>query len=185
MIFLIMLIVIVVSSLVIWAAHACLWGMTLNTEIKPLEVLSLAVTMAIAFLLQDYLTNKTSDLRSEKDLLIGNINDLVAFLKNCRDTLEGCDSSGKILKSEKRQIVQSLRRASNAVGHLESTLNMSQCKTLSTEMKSIRDACLRYKIAATSYPFPTRPTPLALQDRAIGELLLSLQSLMFKINKHH
>jgi len=185
MILLIVLVVLVVSGLVIWAAHACLWGMTLNTEIKPLEVVSLAVTIAIAFLLQDYITNKTTDLRSEKDLLIGNINDLIAVLKTCRDTLEGCDFRGKILRSEKRQIVQSLRRASNAVGHLESTLNMSQCKELSTEMKSIRDACFRYKIAATSYPFPTKPTPLALQDRAIGELLLSLQSLMFKINKHH
>ncbi len=77
--------------------------------------------------------------------------------------------------SEKRQIVQSLRPASNAVGHLESSLNMSQWKKLATEMNGIREACLRYKIAATSHPFPTKSTPLPLQERAIGELLLNLQ----------
>ncbi|SRR6266704_196379 len=185
MIFLIALAILLVAIGVITAAHYCLWGMTLNLEIKPLEVLNLAVTIGIFGLLQFFITNKITDLRSEKDLLIGNINDVIATLKGCRDALSVLHGVPKITSKHTNQILQLFRRLSNGITHMEDALKMSQCNQLSEKLKDVWHACDHYKYAATCAPFPVKPTSPTEQDRAFRDLSSKLQSLAFEINKHH
>jgi len=185
MIPLIALVILLLSSGLIVAAHYCLWGMSLNLEIKPLEVLNLAVTIGIFGLLQFFLANKMTDLRSEKDLLIGNINDVIATLKACRDALFVLHGLGKITPKHTHHILQLFRRLSNGITHMEDALNMSQCQKLSERVKEIWHACDHFKYAATCAPFPVKPTSPTEQDRAFRELSSKLQSLAFDINKYH
>ena len=67
MIFVGLLVIVALVVATLWAAHSCLFGLHLNLEVKPFEVITLGVNICIAFLLQYYLANKTKDLRSEKD----------------------------------------------------------------------------------------------------------------------
>lgn len=185
MILFIILIVLVSAIGTIWAAHACLWGLFLNPEIKPLEVLNLAATIAIAVLIQYYFTNKTTDLRSEKDLLIGNVQDIIATLRLCRDSLSTLHGRPKIKPSDTSQILQLFRRLSNSITHLEDSIRSSQCSRLQSRIPEIWRACDHYKYSATCAPFPVSPAPPNDQDRAFRDLSAKLQSLVFEINRHH
>lgn len=185
MILFIAVVILALAAALIFAAHASYLGMTLNLEIKPLEVLNLAVTVGIAVLLQYFLTNKITDLRSEKDILIGNVEDVISTLRACRDALFGLYGRGKITPQDTHEILQLFRRLSNGITHVEDAITMSQCGKLSGEMKDIWHACDDYKSAATSSPFPVKPTSPSDQDRAFRQLSSRLQSLAFKINKHH
>jgi hypothetical protein len=159
--------------------------MYLNLEIKPLEVLNLAVTIGIFGLLQFFITNKITDLRSEKDLLIGNINDVLATLKACRDALSLLHGLPKITPKHTNEILQLFRRLSNGITHMEDALKMSQCRKLSVKMQDVWHSCDHYKYAATCAPFPVNPTSPSEQDRAFRDLSSKLQSLAFDINKYH
>ena len=170
---------------VVWSAHAGLLGMTLNMEVKPLEVISLSVNIAIVFLLQYYLANKITDLRSEKDILIDNIADILSTMRACRDTLSTWQGKDKITPKDSHQVIQLFRRLSNGITHLEDSLNMSQCGKLSGDIPGIWQACDHYKYSATCAPFPLKPTSATEQDRSFRALSAKLQSLVFKINKHH
>jgi hypothetical protein len=185
MILLIAALILALAIALIWAAHACYLGMTLNLEIKPLEVLNLAVTVAIAVLLQYFLTNKITDLRSEKNILIDNVGDVISTLRACRDALSALHGRGKITPNDTNEILQLFRRLSNGITHVEDALAMSQCNRLTSELKEVWHACDHYKAAATSAPFPVSPTLPSEQDRAFRDLSSKLQSLAFKINKHH
>jgi hypothetical protein len=185
MILLIALVILLLAVGLIAVAHYCLWGMTLNLEIKPLEVLNLAVTIGIFGLLQFFLTNKITDLRSEKDILITNINDVLATLKACRDSLSVLHGLVKITPKHTHEILQLFRRLSNGITHMEDALKMSQCHNLTERVKEVWHACDHYKYAATSAPFPVKPTSPAEQDRAFRDLSSKLQSLAFDINKYH
>jgi len=185
MILLVALFILALAIGLIWAAHACYWGMTLNLEIKPLEVLNLAITIAIAILLQYFLTNKITDLRNEKDILIDDVTDVLGTLRACRDALSALHGRGKITPADTNQVLQLFRRLSNGITQMEDALRMSQCNKLSNEIAGIWHACDHYKYAATCAPFPVQPTPPSEQDRGFRDLSSKLQSLAFKINKHH
>jgi hypothetical protein len=179
------IVILILAATLIAADHFYIWGMTLNLEIKPLEVLNLVVTIGIFGLLQFFLTNKITDLRSEKDLLIGNINDVLSTLRACRDALSMLHSLGKITPKHTNEILQLFRRLSNGITHIQDALKMSQCHKLSENIDEVWHACDHYKHAATSAPFPIKPTSPADQDRAFRDLSSKLQSLAFNINKYH
>ena len=132
------ILVILLACGVIWAAHVCWLGLWLNPEIKPVEVLTLAVSILIAILLQYYFVAKTTDLRAEKDLLIENTREALALLKTCRDTLNTCHDSGKISAADAKQIKAVFRRLSNSLEHLEATIGMSQCVKMANEFPQIK-----------------------------------------------
>jgi hypothetical protein len=180
--------VILLSCGVIWAAHACWFGLWLNPEIKPVEVLTLAVSILIAILLQYYFVAKATDLRAEKDLLIENTREALTLLRSCRDTLNSCHDSGKISAADEKQIKTVFRRLSNSLEHLETAIGMSQCLGMAKEFGQIKQAYLSFKIAATGGFFPSKPyTPstISSQEQASRLLASNLQQLIFKINKHN
>jgi|HubBroStandDraft_1064217.scaffolds.fasta_scaffold52527_2 hypothetical protein len=179
--------VLLLACLVIVAAHACWFGLTLDTQIKPVEVLTLAVSIIIAVSLQYYFAIKINDLRVEKDLLIQNVNDVLGVLRSCRDALNTCHEAQKISSKDKTVIISLFRRLSNGIDQVESALGMSKCHKLSKEMESIRGSYFNYKTAATGGSFPSKPYTQAFiseQEQTCRALTTKLQSLIFNINKH-
>src|SRR5271157_168749 len=145
MILLVSFVVLVLAVGLIYAAHACYWGLTLKSEINPLEVMTLAVNICIVVLLQNYFARKITDLRSEKDILIGTVDDVLVSLRACRDALSAWHGRRKITPTDTHQILQLFRRLSNAIGHLEDALAVSQCRKLAPELNAIWHACDQYK----------------------------------------
>jgi hypothetical protein len=184
MIILGLLVILVLVIAVLWAAHLSLFGLRLILDVKPFEVITLGINIAIAFLLQYYLANKTKDLRSEKDLLLANLADVTTTLRSCRDALYECQDYERIPKTKKKSVLDLMKRLSNGIGHLEAAVGLSQCKKLSPEIANIWNAFDRYRAAATSTPFPVKSTPSNDQDRAFDALSSKLQALVFRINKH-
>jgi hypothetical protein len=173
---------------VIWAAHACFFGLSLDTEIRPVEVLTLAVNIGIAVLLQYYFTNKVSDLRVEKDLLIDDIREVRATTKSCRDTLNQCYERGKIGSQDSKLVLLLFRRLINGIEQVEAALGISQCSKFSKDIEPIKGCYLDYKMASTGGTFPSKPysqSTISEQERICRDLNLKLQSLIFRINKHH
>jgi hypothetical protein len=173
------------SSGLIFLAHLGFWGLCLDLEIRPVEVLNLALTLAIAIVLQYYFVYKSTDFRAEKDLLLGNIEDVISILRACREELYSWPGPKPVTGQAAHRVLQLFRRLSNSITHLEDAIRMSQCKQLAHRMGSIWNACDHYKFAATAAPFPLKPTPMAIQDRAFRELSGRLQELAFEINKLH
>jgi hypothetical protein len=172
----------------LFAAHRCWWGLSLDLEIRPIEVVTLAVTIGVAILVGYYLTNQVNDLRAEKDLLIDDIRNVLRVLKACRETLNSCYDAGKIDPTSKTIILSHFHRLINGIDEIEAALRMSQCSNLHRDIASTKDAYLRYKMAATGGSFPSKPyshSSISDQERACHALNAELQSLVFKINKYH
>jgi hypothetical protein len=172
----------------LYAAHRCLWGLSLDLEIRPIEVVTLSVTVGIALLVGYYLTNQINDLRAEKDLLIDDVRNVLRVLKSCRDTLNSCYDEGKIGPKSKTIILSHFHRLINGIDEIEAALGMSQCSSLPRDVASIKGAYLRYKMAATGGSFPSKPyshSSISDQEQACHALNAELQSLVFKINKYH
>jgi hypothetical protein len=186
-IFIAALIVLIAACFVIVAAHLCWFGLFLNLEIKPIEVLTLAVDIIIALLLQYYFVSKASDFRAEKDLLIDNIRDVLGVIRACREIVNSCYEAGKIGRASAKQIITHFRRISNGIEHLEAAIAMSQCKRLSADMKIVRESYVNFKEAATGGSFPSKvysPSSISEQEQACKSLNSHLQSLIFRINKY-
>src|ERR1700739_2496618 len=184
MILLGLLIILLLVIAILWAAHLCLFGLHLVLDVKPFEVITLGINISIAYLLQYYLANKTKDLRGEKDLLLGNLADVISTLRACRDALYECQDYERIPRAKKKSVLTLMKRLSNGIGHLAAALGLSHCKTLSPELAAIWNAFDRYRAASTSTPFPMKSTSMSDQDRAFDVLSSRLQALLFKINKH-
>jgi hypothetical protein len=185
MIILGLLIILALVVGVLFAAHSGVWGLHLNLELKPFEIITLGVNISIAYLLQYYLANKTRDLRGEKDLLIGSLNDVIGSLRACRDVLSGCEGYQRIPRGKTREVYRLLKQVSNGIHHLESAVRLSHCRKLGQEVATAFNSFDRYRAACTNSPFPVKSTPTSGQDRAYNELYSNLQDLLFKINKHH
>jgi len=181
-------ILLLVTIGLLFAAHLCLWGLSLDLEIRPIEVLTLAVTIGVAVLVGYYFTNQVNDLRAEKDLLIDDIRTVLGVLKACRETLNSCYDSEKIGPKSKAIILTHFHRLINGIEEIEASLKISQCVNLSQEIVPIKNAYLSYKMAATGGSFPSKPynrSSMSDQEQASRILNASLQSLVFAINKYH
>jgi hypothetical protein len=179
-------IVLLAAVLVIVAAHACWFGLTLNLEIKPVEVLTLAVSIVIAVLLQYFLVVKSSDLRAEKDILIGNISEVLTVLRSCRETLNSCHGGRKITPQIKGSVLSQIRQLSNGIDSVQLAIDLSQCKNLASEVDAIWTSYLDFKTASTGGSFPSIPYTagsISDQERCWRSLHAKLQSLIFRINR--
>jgi hypothetical protein len=172
----------------LFAAHRCWWGLSLDLEINPVELVTLAVTIGVAVLVGYYLTSQITDLRAEKDLLIDDVRNVLQGLKACRDTLNSCYDEAKIGTKSKTLILAHFHRLINGIEEIEQALAMSQCSKLPRDIASIKGAYLRFKMAATGGSFPSKPyshSSISDQEQACHALNAELQSLVFKINQYH
>lgn len=151
-------------------------GLRLNSEIKPTELASLIVNLFIALYLQYYLAPLVSDLRIEKNLLIDDIKDLIAILKDLRESTDK--------NSESKQILHLFRRFSNGLDSFETALGVSQFQRLLADLEKVKDDYFNYKKRVTGGPSPSPVVGHHLQtDKAYSSLSLKLKSLIFTINK--
>jgi len=180
------LLVVVASAAYVYVAHLKMWGLTLNREVKPIEVATLAFTVVIAILLQFYVVFSADNERVEKDLLILNARDALAKLRDCRDTFVECFEAKTIRSQDQTRIQTQLRSLNHALDALDICLGKSRCSSLCVVCKSLVQQAIKYKTILTGGIFPSQPYPPQVytdHQTAYREMDEELQGLIFSINK--
>jgi hypothetical protein len=184
---LVALIIAALLCCIFWLAHLGWLGFSIDKKLDPAELATLAVSIFIAYFLQYYLVSRATDDRSEKDILIDSLRDVLSTLRECRDTLMACHDAGTISAARAKSIKLLFRRLANGLDNAETALAMSQCSRLAEECKIIQDALFNYKSAATGGSFPAQPYDFhafTYQEKTYRALNQKLHDLVFKINQH-
>ena len=172
---------------VFWVTHFGWRGFSVDHVLNPVDLATLAVNIFIAYFLQYYFISRATDDRSEKDILIDGLRDVLAAVRQCRDTLMACYDAGKISPTHAKSIKLLFRKIANGLDSVETAVTMSRCRQLTRECKAIQDALFNYKSAATGGSFPSRPydgQTISDQERTYRTLSQKLHELVFSINRH-
>jgi hypothetical protein len=159
------------------------WNYSINHELDPVNVVTLAVNIFIAFFLQYYFASRASDDRAEKDILLDNVRDVFGMLRSCRDEVMSCHGVGKVSKESQQKIIKLYRTLSNGLENLQNAVEMSGCTKLTGDCEAVLKKFFDYKAAATG-KFPYDSSDISYQERTYRTLMRELHSLAFKVNKH-
>jgi hypothetical protein len=159
------------------------WNYSLNHELDPVNVVTLAVNIFIAFFLQYYFASRASDDRAEKDILLDNMRDVFGMLRLCRDEVISCHGIAKVSKASQQKIIRLYRTLSNGLVNLKIAIEMSGCTKLTGHCDTALKRFFDYKVAATG-KFPYDSSDISYQEQTYLNLMKELHSLAFKLNKH-
>src|SRR5690349_8021653 len=109
-----------------WAAYAQHYGLSLDLKLQPVALATLAVNIFIAFFLQFYLGRRVRDSRTEKDLLISNVTEVIQQLRSLSDLVHSCHGA-RITHEKQTEIKAALRRLINELDNVETVLGTSDC----------------------------------------------------------
>jgi hypothetical protein len=181
------IVILLVLCAIFWGAHIGWHGFSLEHKLDPVLLVTLAVTIFIAYFLQYYFVSWATDARSEKDILIDGLRDVVSSARQCRDTLLSCHDAGKITATHAKLIKAHFRKIANGLDAVTTAVAMSSCATLADECKAIQDALFNYKSAATGGNFPSKPYDahaFGYQELTYRRLAQKMHELVFKINRY-
>jgi hypothetical protein len=179
-------VILVALCAVFWLAHIGWRGFSVEHKLDPVLVVTLAVTIYIAYFLEYHFVSWSTDSRSEKDILIDGLRDVVSSARQCRDTLMACHDAGKITTAHAKLIKAHFRKIANGLDAVTTALGMSSCAVLAEDCKAIQDALFNYKSAATGGNFPSKPYDshaLGYQELTYRQLSQKMHELVFKINR--
>lgn len=154
-------------------------GVTLKSQLDPIAVVALAVTIFIAYFVQHYLGRKAVESRVEKDLLIQDLREAQAALRRVREGYRKAPEDRPELLAQLRQLVNQLSDA-------KASLNESRYRSLAANMNGLFESYLLMKKTLTSGPPPTTaPDPQTAQAMVAryADLNRQLQRLIFLINR--
>lgn len=159
------------------------WDYSINHELDPVNVVTLAVNIFIAFFLQYYFASRASDDRAEKDILLDNVRDVFGMLRSCRDEVMSCHGIADVSKASQQKIIRLYRTLSNGLVNLQNAIEMSGCTQLTGDCDALLKKFVDYKVAATR-KFPYDSSDISEQEQTYLNLMRELHSLGFKVNKH-
>jgi hypothetical protein len=175
-------------ALIIIAASENLAGLSIKTEIDPVSLASLTVTIFIAFFLQYFFASRATDLRVEKDFIIQVQKEVVKAAKDSRDAVDASIGGVSITTQSKSKILLAFRDLANSLEALEEVLLESKCRSLATDFAATKTFYYQFKSTATAAPFPSKPYSPQMRrelDIRYRQLRKNLQVLFFKVNNFH
>jgi hypothetical protein len=170
-----------------WLTHIRWNGFSIDHTLNAVLMSTLAVNIFIAYYLQFYFASRATDSRSEKNILIDGLRDVLASTRQCRDTLMSCYDAGKISATHAKLIKLTFRKIANGLDTVTTAIAMSGWPALAEDCKGIQDALFIYKSAVTGGNFPTKPydaQAFGYQEQTYRQLTQKLHELVFKINRH-
>jgi hypothetical protein len=163
-------------------------GLSIKKELDAVSLASLAMSVFIVFFIQYFFVGRASDLRTEKDFLIGNQKEALKAGRECRDAIDKAFDSGKITQASQDKIKLSLRELANALEVFEESLRSSQCTQICGQFASTKSAYYKFKSIATGGSFPSSPYTMSTMvavEREYRLLRRELQEWFFRINRFH
>lgn len=171
-------------------ACVLIWGISswvvvkptaIKSDVNPLDLIQLGLTLIVGFYLTQYLAERTSERKAEKEILIRNVYDALSAAQSAFEALEETATSGA-----ERRTAPLLRRVKALGVKLVSLRDLlTHCgaaEQFQEQLKTIDDARARFWRAATN----TNPPSVgerALADRAYQDLSRALAKLVIDINR--
>lgn len=177
----------VLFVLLIFHAATCGWfGLSLRNEVRPLEAVTLAINLLIAFFLQRYFATRINDLRAEKNVLIDASKEIIRILSEVQERTGAQYHKAAIEEENRFAILAGFRRISNAITDLEDSVEMSHVGSVKQSFSAIWSHYYSLKVAATGGGFPSKG--YTIQQRNAQEILFrrlktGCRRLIFKINE--
>jgi hypothetical protein len=177
------------ALLFILLGHSGWHGWHIDHEIRPIEVLTLAVNFSVALILQYFLASRATNLRIEKDLIIEDAKAVICKIRDSDEFFSKRLDKQRVSKTEWQISVAQCRAISNALEHLTVSLRSTKCPKcgkLNSECESLKGLFFQYKAAVTNDAPNSnfRPESIRDQARTFASLLKGVQLLIFDINRH-
>ncbi len=170
----------------IFQAAICGWfGLSLKNEVRPLEAVTLATNLLIAFFLQRFFTTQINDLRAEKNVLIDASKEIIRLLSEAQERTDAQLQKGAIDEENTFAILAGFRRIANAITDLEDSVVMSHVGSLKQSFPTIWSRYYALKAVATGGGFPSRGYSVPQrnsQQLLFRRLKTSCRRLIFAIN---
>jgi hypothetical protein len=165
--------------------HHGVWGLSLDTKIRPAEVATVAVNLFIAIFLQYFLAGRARDSRAEKDILIENTSAVIKQLRTSREVISSYQPSPDARDSG-REVLLALRSLANELLYMQQVLSASTHKDLIDQFTELQQTYYFFKRASTggNFPKPYTSSQLRDQEKAFRKLHNELHCLVFDINRH-
>src|SRR5882672_9360519 len=154
-----------------------------DPEFKLTDALNLLVAIAIALLIQHYATERHSDIRAAKNLLISRVEDVSRIVTEAHKTFWEAYASGVISEPHLHTIITSKSAFNNSIFVLEQ--GCVRCRLRSQFLDEILNLRRHYCEALTGQEFPRVPYSAEMmhnEDRHYRQLSDAFQSLIFDIN---
>src|SRR5205823_845847 len=120
-----------------------------KNEFDVFGVLTLLVTLTVAFLVQYIAQERSGDIRMQKNLLIEDIKECLSILRDLRGRFLACYYQGTVSTIDERVIKGTLKNLSNSLFTLEEEMSHCRVKIHNTDFGTIKDEYFDYKRAIT------------------------------------
>jgi hypothetical protein len=169
--------------------HSGWHGWHIDHEVKPIEVVTLIINVAIVVILQQFLAARAGNIRAEKDLVIDNGKDLIQKLRESDEQFAKRSEKTKGTLDDWRIAVNQSRALSNALEHFRTSLalvNCKKCRSLDGDCEALKQQLLEYKRAITNDPPQAKiaPDSIRAQSQQFRSFLMGIQKMIFTINSH-
>jgi len=124
-------------------------------EVSLAQILNIFLTLAVAFLFQYYLKQRTDSRKAEKDLVAAQIKAAIENLAVVRKTFLDCYEAKSIKHAS--LLTTQLRNLSNAINLVEVVVDAANLQQDGKLLKEITSLYIRYKKTLTGKPFPKTP----------------------------
>jgi hypothetical protein len=174
------------ALLILFGASSGWLGLSLKAEVRPIEAVTLATNLLIAFFLQRFVATKINDLRAEKNVLISEVSASIQILNELREKTSQQLLKSSITKEDRFAIIAGFRRAANAINDAQVCAEMSHLKSITKDFPGVWGDFFELKALATGRSFPSKGYTIdeqTSQDRLFRALTTNLRRLIFKINE--
>lgn len=182
------LLIVGIVAIVIVLAKSEFFGLKLNLEIKPIEVLGSLLSAYLVYLaatLQTTLTAKSSNDRVEKDILLRSIEKSEEKLRLVSKafSVEVLDK-GMVHPEAMAKITVLARDLSNSISQIENKLKISRFSHMTFALFEVRKLYMEYKRLTTDLPIGSKVEPIIRNEESRMEekLSLALTKMAFQLN---
>ncbi len=171
--------------LILFAAASGWLGLSLRYEVRPLEAITLATNLLIAFFLQRFIVTRVNDLRAEKNVLIAVAGETIRLINEVRERTDAQLLKNPISDGDTIAIISGFRRVANSMNDLQVSLEMSHLKSVGEVLRPMWSEFYALKALATGGGFPVRGYSVeqrSSQDRCFRTLTARCRRLIFVIN---
>jgi hypothetical protein len=175
------------ALIIIWLAFSGHFGLSVDKKLNPVQLLTLAVSVSIAFLVQYFVAASLGNRRAEKNFCLESVKACIDALTDCRREFEDCVDSKKMSAAQKKVILARITQVSNSITELGKVMALSSaCKKLHNDCQKLFQPYLTYKTALTGTKYAlTRPyTAAHVKEHTIAHRALSdeLNRIWFRTN---
>jgi hypothetical protein len=154
-----------------------------KNEVEVGDILNFFTAVVVAFILQNAIQKRVTNVRVEKDLLIARVNEVARALNDIHKLfMQRVVSTGSV--NEDTMLIAA-KDLSNQLYVLEQSLQKSQARMSHIDLAALKPLRLAYKecvVGDDFSPGPYKADTIILEERTYRKISLELISLTFEIN---